>query len=36
VSIDWRFLRNWLVRGMVRVGEDQPSSGVDVLWQYRY
>jgi translocation and assembly module TamB len=36
VSVDWRFLRNWLVRGMVRVGEDQPSSGVDVLWQYRY
>jgi translocation and assembly module TamB len=36
VSIDWRFLRNWMVRGMVGVGGDQPSSGVDLLWQYRY
>jgi translocation and assembly module TamB len=36
VSVDWRFRRNWLLRGMVGVGGDQPSSGVDLLWQYRY
>jgi hypothetical protein len=36
VSVDWRFQKNWLVRGMVGVGGDMPSSGVDLLWQYRY
>ncbi|HZF54073.1 MAG TPA: translocation/assembly module TamB domain-containing protein [Polyangiaceae bacterium] len=36
VSVDWRFQRNWLLRGMVGVGGDQPSSGLDLLWQYRY
>lgn len=36
VSVDWRFRRNWMLRGMVGVGGDQPSSGVDLLWQYRY
>ena len=36
VTIDWRFWRNWLLRGRVDVGSDQTTSGVDVLWQYRY
>jgi translocation and assembly module TamB len=36
VSVDWRFQRNWMLRGMVGVGGDQPSSGLDLLWQYRY
>lgn len=35
VSIDWRFHKNWSVRGTVGVGKDA-SSGVDLLWQYRY
>ncbi|EYF06929.1 translocation/assembly module TamB domain-containing protein [Chondromyces apiculatus] len=36
-SVDWRFHRNWLIRGTVGVGNTQTSSGVlDVLWQYRY
>ena len=36
ITIDWRFWRNWLLRGRVDVGSDQTTSGVDVLWQYRY
>jgi translocation and assembly module TamB len=36
VNIDWRFKRNWTLRGSFGVGRDQPRSGVDVLWQYRY
>jgi translocation and assembly module TamB len=36
VSVDWRFEKNWMLRGMVGVGGDQPSSGLDLLWQYRY
>lgn len=36
LSIDWRFHRNWLLRGSVGVGGDTPSSGIDLLWQYRY
>jgi outer membrane biogenesis lipoprotein LolB len=36
VNIDWRFRRNWTLRGSFGIGADQPSSGVDVLWQYRY
>jgi translocation and assembly module TamB len=35
LSIDWRFARNWLLRGSIGLG-DEPSSGLDVLWQYRY
>ncbi|WP_050433819.1 translocation/assembly module TamB domain-containing protein [Chondromyces crocatus] len=37
LSVDWRFKRNWTLRGIVGVGGTQPSSGIlDVLWQYRY
>lgn len=36
VTVDWRFRRNWMLRGMVGVGGDMPSSGLDLLWQYRY
>ena len=34
-SIDWRFAPNFILRGSIGVG-DEPSSGLDVLWQYRY
>lgn len=36
LSVDWHFWRNWLLRGSVILGEDQPTSGLDFLWQYRY
>jgi translocation and assembly module TamB len=36
VTVDWRFWRNWLLRGRVDAGSDQTVTGVDVLWQYRY
>jgi translocation and assembly module TamB len=36
VTIDWRFWRNWLLRGKVDVGSDQTTLGGDVLWQYHY
>lgn len=36
VTLDWRFHRNWVLRGTVGVGGDLPSSGVDILWQHRY
>jgi translocation and assembly module TamB len=36
ISLDWRFLSAWLLRGTAAVGGDQPSGGLDVLWQYRY
>ena len=38
ISIDWRFYRNWSLRGSFGFGglNQQPSSGLDVLWQYRY
>ena len=35
ISLDWRFLPNWLVRSTFSFG-DQTSSGIDMLWQYRY
>ncbi|HZO16706.1 MAG TPA: translocation/assembly module TamB domain-containing protein, partial [Polyangiaceae bacterium] len=35
LSIDWRFAPNFVLRGSIGVG-DEPSSGLDVLWQYRY
>jgi autotransporter translocation and assembly factor TamB len=35
VSVDWRFLPNWLLRGTLGVGQAS-SSGVDVLYQFRY
>lgn len=38
ISIDWRFYKNWSLRGSFGFGgvNQQPSSGLDVLWQYRY
>jgi translocation and assembly module TamB len=36
ITVDWRFWRNWMLRGRVDVAPDQTTSGVDVLWQYRY
>lgn len=37
LSVDWRFHRNWSLRGTVGVGGAQTSSGIlDLLWQYRY
>jgi translocation and assembly module TamB len=36
LTIDWRFWRNWLLRGKVDVGSDAQTTGFDVLWQYRY
>jgi len=35
-TVDWRFYRNWVLRGRVDVGSDQQTSGLDLLWQYRY
>ncbi len=38
INIDWRFYKNWSLRGSFGFGgvNQQPSSGLDVLWQYRY
>ena len=36
VTVDWRFWKNWLLRGNVDVGSDQQSLGADMVWQYRY
>lgn len=40
VSIDWRFHRNWLVRGSVGMDptkeQNSESGGIDLLWQHRY
>ncbi len=36
LSVDWHFWRNWLLRGTVGLDADQPLSGIDFLWQYRY
>jgi translocation and assembly module TamB len=39
INIDWRFYRNWSLRGSFGFGggaNQQPSSGLDALWQYRY
>jgi translocation and assembly module TamB len=36
ISVDWHFFRNWLLRGTVGLDADQPLSGLDFLWQYRY
>lgn len=38
VNVDWRFYRNWSLRGSFGFGgsAQQPSSGLDLLWQYRY
>ncbi len=34
-TVDWRFAPSWLLRGSVGLG-DQPSSGLDLLFQHRY
>lgn len=36
ISIDWRFAQQWSLRATVGVAADQPNSGLDLLWQYRY
>jgi hypothetical protein len=36
LTLDWRFWRNWSMRGKVDVGSDQQTYGADILWQYRY
>ena len=36
LSVDWHFWKNWLLRGTVGLGADEPMSGLDFLWQYRY
>ncbi len=36
LTIDWRFWRNWSLRGKADVGSDQQTYGADVLWQFRY
>lgn len=38
INVDWRFYKNWSLRGSFGFGgtNQQPSSGLDVLWQYRY
>ena len=36
ITVDWRFWKNWLLRGRVDIGSDQQTLGADMLWQYRY
>lgn len=36
VSVDWGFTDNWSLRGTFGVGAGSPTSGVDLIWQYRY
>jgi translocation and assembly module TamB len=43
LSVEWRFRKNWMLRGTLGLTgqtqpgqQQQPSSGLDVLWQYRY
>jgi translocation and assembly module TamB len=36
LSIDWRFAAKWSLRATVGMEADQPTSGLDLLWQYRY
>lgn len=36
LTLDWRFLPTWLLRGTAAIGSEQSSGGLDVLWQYRY
>lgn len=38
VTVDWRFFKEWLLRGRIDVGSDQTQTtlGGDVLWQHRY
>ena len=36
ISVDWRFAQQWSLRATLGVAADQPTSGLDLLWQYRY
>ena len=37
LSVDWRFHKNWSLRGTIGMGGVQTGSGIlDLLWQYRY
>lgn len=35
IGVDWRFYEDWLLRGSLGLGDD-PTSGLDLMWQYRY
>jgi translocation and assembly module TamB len=35
VSLEWRFVRNWILRAAVGTGESTTTS-LDVLWKHRY
>ena len=36
MSVDWRFLRNWSLRGTVGGVSGQTNSALDMLWRKRY
>ena len=36
VTLDWRFWRNWVLRGRADMGSDQQTIGADVLWQHGF
>jgi translocation and assembly module TamB len=36
VTLDWRFWRNWSLRGKVDYSTTQDAVGVDVIWQHAY
>ena len=36
VTLDWRFWRNWVLRGRADMGSDQQTIGADLLWQYHF
>jgi translocation and assembly module TamB len=36
IAVDWNFRPAWTAHFKAGVGGDQPTSGVDLLWQYRY
>jgi len=36
LSLEWKFLPNWSLRSSFGAGVREPSTGVDLLWQYNY
>ena len=36
VTLDWRFWRDWVLRGRADMGTDQQTIGADVLWQHQF
>jgi translocation and assembly module TamB len=36
VSLEWKFLPNWSLRSSFGAGVREPTTGIDVLWQYNY